>query len=91
VACGDPDQRAWDSYNFFTTDGEGALLPLTTQDIGANWSQIHPTAFAEFLFYNASAGVGEYHRTDTAEDLTLLKQHTNWPQTWSIIAPGVLT
>ena len=77
--------------HFFTTDGEGALVPLSTQSIGANWSEIHPTGFAEFLFYNASAGVGEYHRTDTAGDLTLLKQYTNWRQTWSLITPGVLT
>jgi hypothetical protein len=74
---------------FFTTDGEGSLLPLSTQTVGSNWSQIHATAFTEFLFYDASAGVGEYQRSTPTGKMTVLNRHTGWRQSWSLIAPGV--
>jgi len=74
---------------FFTTDGEGSLLSLSTQMVGSNWSQIYATAFTEFLFYDASAGVGEYQRSTPTGAMTLLNRHTDWRQSWSLIAPGV--
>ena len=75
---------------FFTTDGQGTLLPLSTQaGVGNTWSEIHASGFTEFLFYDASAGVGEYRRSDLTGLMTLVKRHTDWRRSWSLISPGV--
>jgi hypothetical protein len=77
------------TLQFFTTDGGGTPKPLSTQSVGRTWSQILPTAFAELLFYDASAGAGEYFRATVQGKLTSLQRHTDWRKSWSIITPGI--
>jgi hypothetical protein len=72
----------------YTTDGNGNLLLLSTLMVGSTWSQIHATAFAEFLFYDANAGLGEYQRTDLTGKTTPLERHSDWRKSWSLISPG---
>jgi hypothetical protein len=81
--------RAQGLIEFFTTFGDGTLTTLSgPKTIGGNWSEVHYTAFREFLFYDPNQGVGEYHRVTDTGDPSLLNRYTDWRHTWSVIAPG---
>jgi hypothetical protein len=43
------------------------------------------SAFADLLFYDPAAGVGEFYRTDGRGNISSIQNHTNWRKTWSII------
>ena len=47
--------------------------------------------FADLLFYDPSAGVGEFYTTDGQGNISLLKSYNNWRPSWSVIMAGNLT
>jgi len=87
--------RAAGVGEFYRTDGNGNLQMLK-QHTGwrKTWSLIVPGRYGEFgsddglLFYDRAAGVGEFYRTDGHGEIRLVKQHTGWRNSWSLIVPG---
>jgi len=37
------------------------------------------------LFYDRSNGVGEFYQNDGKGGIALIKSHTDWRKTWSIV------
>jgi hypothetical protein len=79
----------------YTTNGLGELDPIKRRYTNwrTTWSIIVPGAFtgtgySDLLFYDRTAGIGEFYRTDTLGTLTLLARHDDWLRTWSQIVPG---
>jgi hypothetical protein len=90
------DVMFYDSANqlieIFTTFGDGTLATLSgPKNFPGNWSQIRYTGFREFLFYDATQGIGEYHRLSDIGVPSLLNRNSGWRQSWSIIAPGTFS
>jgi hypothetical protein len=58
------------------------------------WHQIVPGNFdsnpsiTDLLFYDRSAGVGEFFALDGSGGMTLLRRYENWRKTWDLIVPG---
>src|SRR5579884_3344697 len=58
------------------------------------WTQIVPGHFGgpgpynDLLFYDRSAGVGNFYTTDGLGNLTLLNGHTDWSADWDVIVAG---
>src|SRR5262249_14772116 len=42
----------------------------------------------DLLFYDATNGIGAFFVNDGVGRIRLLKEHTNWRQTWTRIVPG---
>jgi hypothetical protein len=40
------------------------------------------------LFYDPSTGTGEFYETNVLGEMLLLKRHTDWRHSWTIIVPG---
>ncbi len=43
---------------------------------------------SDLLFYDPTAGQGEFYSTDGSGNIALLKASSGWRSTWSIIVPG---
>jgi len=89
---------------FYATGGHGELFPLNKYtDWRTSWTYIvpghfrvppqspapPPAAVTDLLFYDASAGTGEFYTIDKPGRISLLKQHTNWRHSWARIIPGL--
>ncbi len=82
---------------FLTTDMAGALQLLQWhKGWRTSWYQILSGHFLEnqpggnnsLLFYDRTAGHGEFYRVDGKGGISLAAKHTNWHKTWSLIVPG---
>ena len=42
----------------------------------------------DLLFYDAESSTGAFYTTNILGEIALLKEHTNWRQSWTHILPG---
>jgi hypothetical protein len=83
----------------YATDGEGDVsLAARFTDWRRTWSAIVPIlpldvasdtglSFSSILFYDRSAGHGEFYATDGQGHLSRVARHTDWRRTWNLIVP----
>ncbi|PTL75118.1 hypothetical protein DAT35_56450 [Vitiosangium sp. GDMCC 1.1324] len=70
------------------------VLASTQHNVRSTWDQIIPgfyTLFAEapnLLFYDRTAGLGEFYTTGERGVLQLLRRHDNLRRSWDLIVPG---
>jgi len=80
---------------FHGTDGTGNMVregPPHT-DWRSSWAQIVKGHFAagsfeDLLFYDASAGQGEFYRTGNGDVTRIGVTNTDWLTSWTLIVPG---
>lgn len=89
--------RTMGTGTFLTTQQDGSLQLLKWHSgWRTSWSQIVPGTFLEgqsggndsLLFYDRSAGHGEFYKVDGQGGISLVASHTNWRKTWHAIASG---
>jgi hypothetical protein len=74
----------------------GISLQTTHPNWRDSWAAIVPGRYAakppggrrDVLFYDRSAGVGEFYETGNLGDMEQFSVHDNWRGSWSIIVPG---
>jgi hypothetical protein len=80
---------------FYTTDGKGGIS-LLRQQVGwrTSWTHIIPgkfggsSSFADLLFYDAAAGLGQFYATDGRGGIHLLREQPSLRTGWTHIIPG---
>jgi hypothetical protein len=80
---------------FYGSDGTGSLVQVgpSHTDWRSSWTQIvkghfSTNSFDDLLFYDASAGQGEFYRTGGNDVLRIGVTNTDWNKSWSLIIPG---
>jgi hypothetical protein len=81
---------------------DGTLVQDGPRQVGGNhtfsrrWTHVVSGRFLDplvpnriqLLFYDATSGVAEFYATDGRGQLSLIKQHTGWPTSWTQIIAG---
>jgi hypothetical protein len=80
---------------FYGSDGTGSLTQVgsTHTDWRSSWTQIvrghfSNSSFDDLLFYDASAGQGEFYSTGNGDVSRIGVTNTDWRKSWSLIIPG---
>jgi hypothetical protein len=80
---------------FYGTDSTGSLnqVGASHTDWRSSWTQIvrghfSTSSFDDLLFYDASAGQGEFYKTGNGDVSMIGVTNTDWRKTWSLIIPG---
>jgi hypothetical protein len=66
----------------------GTLAPLSHQAACNGGTSIDPIGLGEVLFYNASAGIGGFFKSDGSGTPSSLKRYTDWRRSWTIVHAG---
>ena len=87
-----------DGYGeLYSVDAAAHLsLQTTHPDWRTSWSLIVPGTYTskppgsplDLLFYDRSAGVGEFYQTGSLGDMNQISVSTGWRTSWSMIIPG---
>jgi len=80
---------------FYRSDGTGTLVQVGSSltDWRSSWTQIvkghfSTSSFDDLLFYDRSAGQGEFYNTGNGDVSLIGVTNTDWRNDWAIIVPG---